>query len=103
MSKESDNMAEANDGSVADKVSLKKRIDKFIKFATKFCKRFKLQLAIAAAVIITLTAVYHAIPTVGVGDLTMVDINTKVRLKTGQTVKLKVVDVGKSTMTFQKL
>lgn len=93
-------LTEVNHHQASDKVALKTRVKKFIKFATKFCKKHKLALAITAAVIIALTAVFNALPTVGLGNLEMANLNTPVRIKEGQTVKLKYADVAVSIISF---
>lgn len=94
MSNDPIDMVEVDGQLVVSKVALKTRIIKFIKFATKFSIKHKLALAIAAAVFLALLAVYNAMPTVGVGNLEMTNLNTKTRVKLGQTVKLKYDNVS---------
>ncbi|MFZ2125034.1 MAG: hypothetical protein WA087_02480 [Candidatus Saccharimonadales bacterium] len=101
MSNDSKDVAEVSDQQVSNKVALTiSRIKKFIKFATRFSKQHKLALAITAAIIIALTAVFNAMPTVGVGNLKMANLNTTVRLEAEQTAKLKYDDVAVSIINF---
>jgi hypothetical protein len=101
MSNKSADVVEVSDQQVSNKVALTiARIKEFTKFATKFCKRHKLALAIAAAVILIIFAIFNAMPSADFGDTKLINLNTPVKISKGQTAKLKYDDVSVYVVNF---
>ena len=72
------------------------RFNKFIDFN----KKHKIALLITLAVILTLAALYVFIPIINVGETSLTNANTLVKIKDGQTVKLKISDVSVKVTHF---
>lgn len=65
-----------------------------------FIKKHKISLFVTAGVLIIIAALFIFIPVIGVGDNQLVNVNTAVKLKKGQTAKLKVRDVTVKIVNF---
>ena len=84
----------ASDEAVLD--ASRSKLSKFIDFV----KKHKISLSITLAVILVLVALYVFIPIINVGETSVTNANTLVRIKDGQTVRLKISDVSVKVTHF---
>lgn len=70
--------------------------DKFIDFV----KKNKIALLITLVIVLALASLYVFIPIINVGETSLVNANTLVKIKDGQTVKLKISDVSVKVTHF---
>jgi hypothetical protein len=92
--------AEDENQQATNKTDLKTRIVGFVKFAIRFSKKHKLALAITAAVVLIIFAIFNAMPAADFGDTKLINLNTPVRISKGQTAKLKYDDVSVYVINF---
>ncbi|NTW61261.1 hypothetical protein HGB24_01050 [Candidatus Saccharibacteria bacterium] len=86
---------------IADQPSTKKdRVRKIAISLFNFGKKHKLALAITSVILLIILAIYNVMPTASIGDLIMINLDTTVKIKLGQTAKLKYDDVSVSINHF---
>lgn len=100
---QAETIAPTENGIIEDKASdeavllePRSRFNKFI----DFIKKHKIALLITLAVILALAALYVFIPIINVGETSLTNANTLVKIKDGQTVKLKISDVSVKVTHF---
>jgi len=66
----------------------------------KFVKKHKLMLIIASTALIVVVTIFFLLPEITIGKTSLVNLNTSVKIKIGQTAKLKNGDVSVEIVNF---
>jgi len=68
---------------------IKQTAEKIINLIIQFVIKHKLVFAIVLLVVMILVALFNVVPVISINDTKLVNLNTSVRIESGQTVKLK--------------